>query len=274
MLSLLALASSAVWGTSDFLGGVAARRRPALAVVGVSQALALVVLTAVVAARGEVGIGPWWPYAVAAGLTGTTALVSFYAALSTGTMGVVSPIAALGVVVPVGVGYATGERPGALAGLGILVAVVGVVLAGGPELSGGASRRPIGLALIAAVGFGATLTLLDRGASISLLHTLWGMRLTSATVFLAVALGVRSIGGVTGRDLPLLLLIGCGDLLANGLYAFASSRGLVSLASVLGSLYPAATVVLARVVLDERLRTIQVVGIVGCLAGSALIALA
>ncbi len=273
MLALLALASSAVWGTSDFLGGLAARRRPALAVVGVSQALALVVLTLLVLVRGEVEVGPWWPWAVAAGLTGTTALVSFYAALSTGTMGVVSPIAAIGVVVPVGVGYLTGERPGAIAWLGIVVAVLGVVLASGPELSGGASRRPIGLALVAAAGFGATLVLLDRGASVSLLHTLWGMRLTSATVFLVVALAARSVGGVTTRDLPLLLLIGCGDVAANGLYAFASSRGLVSLASVLGSLYPAVTVVLARFVLHERLRSVQQAGIVGCLAGSALIAL-
>jgi drug/metabolite transporter (DMT)-like permease len=274
VLALLALASSAVWGTSDFLGGLVTRRRPAIAVVGVSQALALVVLTVVVVARGEVGIGAWWPPAVAAGLTGTTALVSFYAALSTGTMGVVSPIAALGVVVPVGVGYLTGERPGGIAWVGVVVAVVGVVLASGPELSGGASRRPIGLALVAAVGFGATLVLLDRGASVSLLHTLWGMRLTSATVFLAVALVARSVGGVGSRDLPLLLLIGCGDVLANGLYAFASSNGLVSLASVLGSLFPAVTVVLARFVLHERLRRVQQAGIAGCLVGSALIALA
>lgn len=270
----MALLSSAVWGTSDFLGGFAARRRPALAVVGVSQALALVVLTVIVVARGTVEIGEWWPWAMAAGLSGTTALVSFYAALSTGTMGVVSPIAALGVVVPVGVGYATGERPGMLAWVGIVVAIVGVVLASGPEVSGGASRRPIGLALVAAVGFGATLVLLDRGASISLLHTLWGMRLTSATVFVAVALVLRSVGGTTARDLPLLLAIGVGDVAANGLYAFASSRGLVSLASVLGSLYPAVTVILARIVLHERLARVQQVGIVGCLLGSALIALA
>ena len=272
MLALLALASSAVWGSSDFLGGLATRRRPALAVVGVSQALGLLVLTVVVIARGEVQVGAWWPSAVAAGLTGTTALVAFYAALSSGTMGGVSPIAAIGVVVPVGAGYLTGERPGALAWVGILVAVVGVVLASGPEVSGGAPRRPIGLALVAAVGFGATLVLLERGASVSLLHTLWGMRLTSATVFLAVALVARSVGGITTGDLPLLLLIGCGDLVANGLYAFASSNGLVSLASVLGSLYPAVTVVLARFVLHERLRLVQQVGIAACLVGSALIA--
>jgi drug/metabolite transporter (DMT)-like permease len=98
------------------------------------------------------------------------------------------------------------------------------------------------------------------------------MRLTSATVFLVVALVARSVGGVTTRDLPLLLLIGCGDLVANGLYAFASSNGLVSLASVLGSLYPAMTVVLARFVLHERLRPVQQVGIAACLVGSALIA--
>lgn len=273
MLALLALASSAVWGTADFLGGLTARRLPAVAVVAWSQALALVALTAVLLGRGEVGLGPWLPWAVGAGVSGTSALVCFYAALSSGTMGVVSPIAALGVVVPVVVGVVAGERPGLLAWAGVVVAVAGAVLASGPELSGAAARRPVVLAVLAGLGFGVTLVLLDRGAADSVLHTLWGMRLTSVTGFAVAALAARRLGGVGGRDVPLLAVIGLADVLANGLYAYASSRGMVSLASVLGSLYPAVTVVLARLVLGERLARVQQAGVLGCLAGSVLIGL-
>lgn len=278
MLSLLALASSAVWGTSDFTAGVVSRRlRPAV-VVGWSQSLAFVVLSIlvlgqVVAVGGWGGWG-WLPYAVGAGLTGPAALVCFYAALSTGTMGVVAPIASLGVVVPVVVGLLRGDEPGPLAVVGIVVAVVGVVLASGPELSGGASPRPVVLALCAGVGFGVTLLLIDGGARQSVLHTLWGMRAMSVVLFGAAALLVRTSGGVRARrDLPVLFFIGVADSAANGLFALASSGGLVSLASVLGSLYPVVTVLLARFVLAERLRRVQLVGVALSLVGAAAIAL-
>jgi drug/metabolite transporter (DMT)-like permease len=99
------------------------------------------------------------------------------------------------------------------------------------------------------------------------------MRCTSVLVFTVVALVARSLGGVVAREVPSLLVIGCGDLAANGLFAVASSRGEVSVASVLGSLYPVMTILLARVVLAERLRPIQQVGAVLSLAGAAVIAL-
>ena len=134
------------------------------------------------------------------------------------------------------------------------VAVAGAALASGPELTGAVSRRPVLLACVAAAGFGFALFALDRGARASLLHTLWGMRLVSVTVFCVAALATRSLGGAGRRDLPVLAAIGLGDVSANALFAFASSRGLVSVASVLGSLYPVATLVWARVLLGERLR--------------------
>jgi drug/metabolite transporter (DMT)-like permease len=154
----------------------------------------------------------------------------------------------------------------------MVVAVVGVLLASGPELSGDVSARPVALASVAAVGFGFALYCLDRGARESLLHTLWGMRLTSVTVFVVVALALRTLGGVGARDLPALLAIGLGDLVANALFAFASSRGLVSVASVLGSIYPVVTVLLARFLLHERLQRIQSVGVALSLVGVAVIA--
>ncbi len=183
MLALLALGSSAAWGTSDFLAGLASRRRHPVAVVGWTQGLALVVLTVVVLARPD--LAPWadwrqWaPWAVGAGLAGLGGLVCFYTALSTGTMGVVAPIAGLGVVVPVVLGVVGGDRPAVLAWVGMVVAVGGVTLASGPEIAAGLSVRPVALATGAAVGFGLTLYLLDRGARESTLMTLWGMRVTS-----------------------------------------------------------------------------------------------
>lgn len=273
MLSILALGSSVAWGTADFFAGLASRRRHPVAVVGWTQGLALAMLTVLVLVRHDPGGWTGWaPWAVAAGTSGLVGLISFYTALSRGTMGVVAPIAGLGVVVPVALGVAAGERPSAFAWAGMAVAVLGVVLASGPEIAGGMSARPVVLAVVAAVGFGLTLYLIDRGARVSTLMTLWGMRVTSVTVLLVVALAARSLGGVTPRETPGLLAIGCGDLAANALFAVASSRGAVSIASVLASLYPVVTAVLARVVLDERLRRVQLVGVVLAVGGAVLIA--
>jgi drug/metabolite transporter (DMT)-like permease len=273
MLSLLALASSVCWGTADFFAGLKSKSRPAAAVVAWSQGLGLVVVSVVVLLQwGEMSVDGWPLWSIAAGASGTIGLVSFYSALSSGTMGVVAPVASLGVVVPVLLGLLGGEQPPASTWFGMLLAVLGIALASGPELSGDVSPRPVLLASVAAVGFGLALYCLDRGARESLLHTLWGMRLTSVTVFVVAALALRTAGGMVARDMPGLLAIGVGDLAANGLFAFASSRGLVSVASVLGSLYPVVTVLLARFLLHERLLLIQSVGVALSLVGVAVIA--
>ncbi len=272
MLALLALASSAVWGTSDFLAGMTSRRLPAAAVVGWSQAVALVAMTCAVLVAAPAPSAGWVGWAIGAGAAGTVGLVAFYAALGSGTMGVVAPIASVGVVVPVVLGVLGGDAPGPLAWAGMVVAVLGIVLASGPELTGAVSARPVALAGVAALGFGLALFELDRGSRVSVVHTLWGMRLTSVAVFVIVALLARTTGRVAAGDAPMLAVIGLGDLGANALFAVASSSGYVSVASVLGSLYPVMTVLLARVVLRERLRRVQQVGVAASLVGVALIA--
>lgn len=272
--ALLALLSSALWGTCDFLAGVTARRMPAVVVAGWSQAISLVGITLVVllwghSSPGAAGVAPW---AVLAGVTGTGGLLAFYAALASGTMGVVAPIASVGSGVSVLLGVLTGDQPSVLAWVGIAVALAGVVLASGPEISQGLRVRPVLLACVAAVLIGFTLFALDRGARVSLLHTLWGMRLTSVLGYAVLAAALRSVGPVRRGDVPLLAVIGLGDLTANGLFATASSMGMLSVAAVLGSLYPVATVLLARVVLAERLRPVQYAGVALAMAGSGLIA--
>ncbi len=281
MAALLALLSSLLWGTSDFLGGTAARRLPAGTVLGGSQLVALLALLPLAAALGGFGLersylGP----AALAGVAGVVGLGAFYRALATGTMGVVAPIAALGVVVPVAAGLLDGERPGALRLLGIAVAVVGVVLASGPELSGAAGARPLVLAGVAALGFGVVLLLVarasDEGSTAVVVMTLLTMRLVSVGLLgLLLVLVARRRGfrlGATRTDLPVLATIGAFDVGANGTYALASQSDLVSVASVLASLYPVVTVLLARRFHAERLAGIQLGGVVLAMAGVVLLA--
>lgn len=270
--ALLALLSSLVWGTSDFLGGLLSKRLPALAVVGSSQAVGLLAMTVFVLAGHPLQGTAWVAYAVPAGLVGSLALCAFYVALSSGTMGVVAPIAATGAAVPALLGVAFGDQPSPVAWAGMAVAVLGVVLASGPELRVGVAARPVALATVSAVGFGLALFLIHRGAETSLGSTLWGMRLTSCLVFAALALRLRSVGGVGRGDLLWLVPIGVGDLGANALFAVAAGMGMVSVVGVLSSLYPVATILLARVVLGERLKRVQVVGVVVSLLGVVAIA--
>jgi drug/metabolite transporter (DMT)-like permease len=277
MLALLALASSVFWGTSDFFAGLKARTLSPPAVVAITQGFALIALSVILLVRNTgfspsfTGNGPLW--AIAAGAAGALGLVCFYTALASGTMGVVAPISSLGALVPVFLGLLTGEHPSELAWAGMAVAVAGAALASGPELTGAVPPRPVMLAAVAAACFGTALYCLDRGARYALVETLWGMRATSVALFLIAGLVARSVGGTRGRDLPALAVIGLADVTANGLFAFASSRGMVSVASVLGSLYPVATLFWARMLLGERLRHVQAIGVVMTLVGVVAIAL-
>jgi drug/metabolite transporter (DMT)-like permease len=273
----LALLSSAMWGTSDFCGGTLSRRRPAIAVVTLSSLIGVtaVVVGAAVTGKFSAGTGfiGWGLLAAAAGSVG---IAAFYRALATGTMGVVAPIAALGVVVPVVVGLAQGNRPSAAQAVGIAIAIIGVVLASGPELQRGenarAAARPLLLAGVAAVGFGIVFVALAHGAESSTVMTLLVMRATSAVVMTSLSLATATSLRFARSDVPLLLVIGLFDLGANVTFAYASQHGLLAVVSVLSSLYPAVTVVLARLVHVERLARVQLVGVLGAVAGVVLIA--
>ena len=272
MAVLLAVLSSMTWGAADFLGGLMSRRRPAYAVVAASQALGLVAVTIAALVVGAYADPTGWlPWAVGAGISGTVGLLCFYAALGMGTMGVVSSIAALGALVPVAVGVLLGDRPSALATAGIALAVAGAVGASGPDIREGTASRPLLLAVAAAVAFGGALTFIERGARYSSLMTLTGMRVVSVSVFVVAALALRTVGGLERRDLPQLAAIGVGDVGANLMFAAASQRGLLSITGALGSLYPVVTALLARIVLDERLRRVQQLGVAAAVGGVVLV---
>ncbi|MFC9822939.1 EamA family transporter [Streptomyces erythrochromogenes] len=286
MTALFALATAVLWGLADFGGGLLTRKIPALTVVVVSQVVAVVVLGAVV-----LGTGAWheadprlW-FAVAAGLVGPVAMLSFYKALALGPMGVVSPLGSLGVVVPVAAGLILGERPGPGQFAGIAVAVVGIVLAGGPELRGApVQRQAVVLTLVAAFGFGAVMALIAQASTTltGLFLALFVQRVTNVAVG-GAALWVQSRRGVpalpegTGPRilwglLPALAFVGLADVAANGTYSVAAQNGPVTMAAVLSSLYPVITALAAFAVLKERLRTVQAAGAGLALAGTVLLA--
>jgi drug/metabolite transporter (DMT)-like permease len=268
----LALLSSLLWGTSDFLGGTATKRLPAPLVVFCSQLAALLLIAPFVVVLGA-RPDAWWP-GVAAGLVGVVGLAAFYAALAVGTMGVVAPIAATGAVVPVVVGLARGESPSAPQVAGIVVALVGVVLASGPELTGRASMRPLLLAVLAAACFGTVAVLIaegSKGPAGAALSMLLVMRVASVSVLGVVGFVRRTRVAVAGSS-RVLALIGVFDVGANAAFAYASRQGLLSVVAVLASLYPVVTVLLAREVHGERLAGVQVLGAAGTLVGVALLA--
>ena len=298
----LGFASAVVWGAADFLGGLKSRQLQLLTVLFVSQAAGLAAVALWAAVRGEGPPAEVVPWAVANAISGTIGLAAFYRALSVGAMGVVAPISASAAVIPVVVGVAGGERPGALQLAGIVVAIAGVAVASyeppdAPLHEPGAAtatasqersdpgRRPhperdpagsrtstgVGLALVAAVGFGVFFVGLDEGSNHDLVWTLVLGRTLSTTILGVAALAVRPSFEMSGRDFKAVLAVGLLDMGANALFAAGSTLGLVSVVAVLGSLYPVTTLLLARFLLGERLHAIQRGGAATALAGVALI---
>jgi len=245
-----------------------AKKHPALAVVGGSQPFGLLLaLTAALLTHSWMFSHAILVNGLAAGLSGLTGLICFYAALSTGRMGIVSPISSLGVIIPLVIGLAQGEQPTLFQKVGITVAIVGIVLASGPELRGGTSPRPVLLALIAAVTFGLSIYFMAKGATHSPIMTIVTMRITQVAILSTVAIALKSIGGLLRSDLPKLAIIGGTDALANLMFTSAASMGLLSITAVLGSLYPMVTVVLAWRLNRERLATVQYWGIAATMFG-------
>jgi drug/metabolite transporter (DMT)-like permease len=271
---VLALLSSVVWGLADFLGGTLSKRRKAVAVIGGSQSFGLVFASTLALA---LGFWTWnstvWINGAIAGGMGLLGLVGFYTALATGQMGIVAPISSLSAVVPVTIGLAQGERPTAIQLGGIAVALVGVILASGPELKGKVDPRPVLLALFAALTFGICVYFMALGGRVDPTMTIVSMRATQVVTVVLIAIAVRSLGGLVKQDLPLLATIGATDAGANILFAFAASLGLRSVVAVLGSLYPIVTVLLAWWIHKERLIPVQYLGIVFTFSGVVLISL-
>ena len=271
---LLALCASLAWGIADFGAGVGTRRLPSFVVALVMQASGLALCVLVVAATGV--HTPSWAqagWAVFAGLVGVLGLSAFYRGLAVGSMGVVGPISATGAFVPFAYGLARGEHPSALQLAGVGLAVLGVVAASLEPIPESRRRRigaGVGLALIAACGFGSSLIGLSKAAPGGAVWAALIMRAAAVPCMLAFVLSVTPVRP-TVRILPLLVGVGVFDTTANFLFAYASTRGLLSVVAVLASLYPVVIVALARAVLNERVARPQLAGVTVALAGVALI---
>jgi drug/metabolite transporter (DMT)-like permease len=270
--ALLALASAVTWGTADFSGGFVSRRVPTIPVTVISQAAGFLALLVTVAVAGGGIDGRSFEIGILSGLGGGAGLAAFYKALSLGTMSIVSPITACGAIVPFTISIATGERPSGIAVAGAVLALSGAVLASAEERKAEAPNRAraVLLATVAAVALGLFTYFLGLGSREgSALSTLTGARVGSLTLLVLLAVGRRESLRVERRWLLPIVAIGLCDLAANVMFALASRQGLLSLVSVIGSLYPVMTVALAYVILHERLTRIQLAGVAAALAGVA-----
>ena len=282
MLSLvLALAASAAWGSGDFLGGRASRGIGALGVATFSKVAGATGLAIAVLVAGDVPSTEEAGWAIGAGLFGAVGLTELYRALALGPMSLVAPLTACGGAVPVFVALASGEVPGPLTGAGLAVAFAGALIVSRPPAESDASAIP-GMkrsallhSLIAALALGGGLTLLQQAAQAPGDATL-GLSLAAAVTTAGVLV---AISGTRGALTPpprafLPAVIGCGllDVTANVLFAQATAEGQAATVAVLGSLYPLATVFLARAWLGERLSAFQGAGVLAAMAGVAAIA--
>lgn len=268
---LLGLFSGVAWGLADFFGGFASRRMSAATVAAVSQVVGtLIVVVLLVATRPTVP--PWSDLGLGllGGVSGGLGVFAFYRALAIGTISLVAPVSALGAGIPVAVGLLAGERPGRLALIGAFVALAGAVVAS--RAPGRATRRGLGMAAVAAVGFGLFFVLIAPAAETSVLWAAASTRTASVPVLFAVCLGIGASMRVGQGLWPFVLGSGVLDVVANVAFAAAASAGPLAIASVLAGLYPVATVVLAQIVLHERLSRGQSLGVGAALVGVGLIA--
>jgi len=276
MATLLALISSVLWGSADFEGGRLSKKHPAISVLGVSQVIGLLTgIIIIVISQGwvapSISHASYLIPGIFAGISGYLGLICLYAGLSTGRMGVVSPISALSAIIPLGYAIYNGDRLSTITTIGVVMALMGAFCASGPELNKGLPIKPLVLAFGAMLGFGIALIFMSIGSKSSALMTMTTMRATTALFTIAVAIRFRSVGKFSKIEYPTLLFIGSADFLANLLLGIACTKGLVSLAMVLGSLYPIITVVMAFKFLHERLHKVQYVGVAFAVAGVAII---
>ncbi len=272
--ALLALGASLTWGVGDFLGGLKARVLPTLTVLAASQPFGLAALGIGVAVRGTGIPGPEVAWAALSGVLGTIGLYAFYRGMASGAISVVAPIAAVAAGVPVIWGVAvSGDRIDALQALGFVLAVGGSVTA---SLELRPERRQlaagVGWAALAMLAFGAYYVPMHAASGHDWLWPAFLFRCASVTLVWTFVLGRRAWPSGLRPHWPGLVAIGFLDTGGNALFAAASStHGLLSVVSVLASLYPVVTVLLARLVLGERVQRTQDAGVLVALAGVVLI---
>jgi len=268
-----ALLASLAWGVGDFLGGLKSRVMPALLVMAASQPFGLAALAVAVAVRGTGPPGPEVAWAALAAVFGTLGLVAFYRGMAAGAMSVVVPLAAVAAAIPVIWGLAQGDRVSFLQELGFVAALGGGLMTS-LERRGDRARfaSGTGWAVLALLGFGCYYIPLHASATHDWLWPSLIFRIVSVTLVWSALLVTRQRARGVRPHLLVLAAVGLLDSGGNTLFAAASSsHGLLSVVSVLASLYPMVTVLLAKFALGERVERTQDVGVIVTLAGVVLI---
>jgi drug/metabolite transporter (DMT)-like permease len=273
--ALLALAASVAYGTSDFIAGLESRRRSVWSITAVSQPAALLVAGLLLVLSWTPPVGPDGLLApFLGGIAGGCAIVVYYLALSAGTMSVVAPIVSACGLVPVLVGLAGGERVSPLQYAGMALALGGIVLSSRIEARGNgrAGLRSVLLAVCAAVGFGAMMVGLSAGGEHSVPWAVFASRVGSTTAIFAYLAARRPRLDAPLRAVPTLAAVGVLGVVANVLFAAATTRGYLSVVAVLASLSPVVIAVCARVFIHERLSRAQLAAAAAVLAGVVCLA--
>jgi drug/metabolite transporter (DMT)-like permease len=271
--ALLGLASAVSWGAGDFCGGLASKRASAYGVVITSQAVGAAILGALAILYGErVPLVNDLIWGALAGAMGAIGLLALYRGLASGRMGVVAPVSGVvGAAIPVLAGAMFQGLPTALKLTGFGAALAGVWFISRPAEADAVRAADIGLALMAGVGFGLFFVLIDQGNDRSVFWPLLAARAASLTLTGGVA-RLRGEPLAPERSLwPLTALAGALDASGNAFFVLAAQAGRLDVASVLSSLYPASTVLLAWLVLKERLHRWQTVGVLAALAAIVMI---
>jgi drug/metabolite transporter (DMT)-like permease len=275
---LLGLAAGLIYGTADFIGGLATKRAPLLTVVLLSQVFGAGVLLLILPLVAPVPmLGSDVAWGASAGVAGALGVAWLYRGLARGRMSVVAPTSAvIGALIPLFFGLLSGERPGLLALTGAAVALASVVLvsSSSSDQPGSATRRASGAldGAIAGLGFGFFFIFLANTSANAGLWPIAGARVSSMGVIAAVVVVGRRWRPPPSGVVPGIAAAGTLDVVSNVLYLVATRSGLLSLVAVVTSLYPASTVALARLVLKERVTNLQLTGVAGAIAGVALIA--
>jgi drug/metabolite transporter (DMT)-like permease len=274
----LALGASVAWGCSDFLAGLKARRLALLWVLLVSQATGLVLVLAAALIMGEaLPSGEAALVAAGAGVAELIGFAAFYRALAVGDMSIVAPVSATAALVPIIAGVAVGQTPTSTQAIGMTLALAGGALASvepGTEDGGRRAAAGVGLALLAAFMFGSFFVGMDLAADEGALWAVTINRLAAVGVVVVLVIALKRPSPLDRGTIGPLMAVGALDVAANTMFAIALTLGMAAMVSVLGSLYPLATVILARAILHEHVTAGQRTGVLTALAGIGLVSLA
>ena len=271
----LSLAACLGWGVADFLGGLKSRQLSVFSVLMVSSFFGLGAILVIVLVRGVAPPGdPALLLAVVGGIAGVAAMFFLYRGLSIGSMAIVAPISATGVILPVIISLAAGDNPSFLQKLGIAAAIIGGVLASREKNDNGNGSRlstGVGLAIGSAIAAGIFFVVMDQASEADPYWAAFLMRFSYFAFLIIIFLLKRPVVQAGKVHMPAIIVLGICDALAGFAYALATTRGMLGLVAVVGALYPAVTVLLSMLVLGERPQRTQFIGVLLAVGGVTFI---